>query len=415
MIIGIDASRANKPHKTGVEWYSYHLIEQFKKLDRRHQYFLYTNKPLTGALAICPPNFKEVRLKWPIPRSWTIGRLSWEMKFGKYRPDVLFVPAHTLPLLNPKKSVVTIHDIGFEHFPEAYHWADKLYHKLIIQIIKRAANKIIAPSDFTKNDLIKTYHLAPEKIAVIHNGYDNQKYRRLDSVIPAQACPACNIGAGICDTKSVNLSTDSGQPRSRVASGMTEARTYLKTKYQIDFPYILFIGRLELKKNIPRLVEAFGLFKARHPQSPHKLVLVGTKGLTFNLVAAQIKKFHLEKDIIMPGWVGDDDLPLFLNCADLFAFPSLFEGFGIPILEAMACGCPVICSNTTSLPEVADGAALMFDPTDTEAMATALEKMLTAEDCQNTKEKLIIAGLARANHFSWEKCARETLEALTRE
>lgn len=368
MIIGIDASRANKPKKTGVEWYSYHLIEEFKKLDRRNQYFLYTNKPLADALKICPSNFKEIVLKWPIPRSWTIGRLSWEMKFGKYRPDVLFVPAHTLPLLNPKKSIVTIHDIGFEHFPEAYHWADKLYHKLIIQIIKRAASKIITVSEFTKRDIIQTYKIPAEKIFVVHNGYDNKKYKpQLDT------------------------------------------REILKNKYQIDFPYILFVGRLELKKNIPRLVEAFGQFKIQHPDSKHKLVLVGTKGLTFSLVENQIKKYNLAKDIVLPGWVSDEDLPLFHSNAEVFAFPSLFEGFGIPVLEAMACGCPVICSNTTSLPEVAEKAALMFDPLKTEEILAALEQVIFN---QELRSKLIAAGLERAREFSWEKAARETLKIL---
>ena len=137
--------------------------------------------------------------------------------------------AHTLPLLNPKKSVVTIHDIGFEHFPEAYHWADKLYHKLIIQIIKRAATKIIAVSKFTKADVVKTYGIPEEKVAVVMNGYDDHKYK----LVP--------------DSKNI-----------------------LKEKYKIDFPYILFVGRLELKKNIPRLVEAFGKFKLAHPEAKQK-------------------------------------------------------------------------------------------------------------------------------------------------
>ncbi len=381
MIIGIDASRANKPQKTGVEWYSYHLIEEFKKMAPRHQYFLYTNQSLTGALAQCPSNFKEIRLKWPIPRSWTIGRLSWEMKFGKYRPDVLFVPAHTLPLLNPKKSVVTIHDIGFEHFPAAYHWADKLYHKLIIQIIKRSATTIITPSQFTKDDIIRTYGLAPEKISVVHNGYDSTHYRQFT-------------------------------PEERVT-----ARQTLKDKYHLDTPFILFIGRLELKKNIPRLVAAFAQFKARRPAATHKLVLIGAPGLTFHLVAKQIKKFKLEKDIIMPGWVGDDDLPIFLNAAELFVFPSLFEGFGIPVLEAMACGCPVICSNTTSLPEVAGDSALMFDPADTEAITGAMESLLVASAsdpaaAENPRQALITRGLTRAQQFSWAKTARQILTIL---
>jgi len=368
MIIGIDASRANKQKRTGVEWYSYHLIEQFKKIDHENQYFLYTNEPLRGELGQCPPNFKECVLNWPIPRSWTIGRLSWEMKFGKNIPDVLFVPAHTLPLLNPKKSIVTIHDIGFEHFPEAYHWADKLYHKLIIKIIKRAADKILTVSEFTKKDIVDTYGIAADRIKVVMNGYDSNRYKVLD-----------------------------------------HSADLLKQKYQVDYPYILFIGRLELKKNIPRLVEAFGLFKQRNPEATHKLVLIGTRGLTFPLVEEQIKKYKLENEIVFPGWISDEDLPVWLNSADLFAFPSIFEGFGIPVLEAMACGCPVICSNTTSLPEVAGDSALMVDPQKTEEIVESLEKVLFNSDvAANLKKK----GLERVKDFSWEKCAKETLREL---
>ncbi|MFH0988381.1 MAG: glycosyltransferase family 1 protein [Parcubacteria group bacterium] len=368
MIIGIDASRANKPVKTGVEWYSYHLIEELKKIDRDNRYFLFTNVPLTGALAVCPNNFEERLLKCPIPRSWTLGRLSLEMKFGKEIPDVLFVPAHTLPLLNPKKSVVTIHDIGFEHFPEAYNWADKLYHRITIRIIKRAASRIIAVSNFTKQDLIDTYKISPDKISVVLNGYDDDAYKVLG-----------------------------------------ENRSLLKNKYGINSPYVLFIGRLELKKNIPALVEAFGKFKMKNPSDKHKLVLVGTKGRTYPMVDEQIKKFNLENEIIFPGWVGDDDLPIFYNNADLFVFPSLFEGFGIPILEAMACGCPVICSNTTSLPEVAGSATLMFNPLQTDEIVARMEQVLFNPE---VRESLQMKGRERVKRFSKKKCAEDTLKVL---
>ena len=177
MLIGIDASRANKQQKTGVEWYSYHLIEQFKRLDKDNRYFLYTNKPLDGALKNCPPNFTERVLGWFLPRTWTLARLSLEMKFSKKIPDVLFVPAHTIPLFNPKKSVVTVHDIGFEHLPAAYHWANKFYHKFIIHFIKSFATRIIAVSRFTKEDLVKTYEIPEEKISVVYNGYDSEGYK----------------------------------------------------------------------------------------------------------------------------------------------------------------------------------------------------------------------------------------------
>ena len=363
MLIAIDASRANKKNKTGVEWYSYYLIEEFKKLDRDNHYFLYTDKPLEGDLGKMPENFEEKVLKWPLPRFWTVGRLTLQMIFGK-RPDVLFVPAHTLPLIVPKRAVVTIHDIGFEHFPEAYHWADKLYHKLIIKIIKPLASKILTVSNYSKKDIVKTYRINEDKVDVVFNGYDNERYK----VLPEQ-------------------------PR------------------LVEDPYMLFIGRLELKKNIPRLVEAFGKFKQRNPDSKHKLVLIGTKGLTFPLVEKQIEKFNLADEIIMPGWVEDDDLPKYLNQAELFVFPSLFEGFGIPVIEAMACGCPVICSNTTSLPEAAGFAAQMFDPEQVHEIVGAMEKVLLDS---NFSADLKMKGLNQVEKFSWRKCATETLAHLVK-
>ena len=368
MQIGIDASRANKKHKTGVEWYSYHLIEQFKKIDRENRYFLYTNVPLIGDLADCPENFIEKVLDWVIQRSWTLLRLSFEMKFGKDRPDVLFVPAHTIPLFNPKRSIVTIHDIGFEHFPEVYPWADRFYHKFIINFIKYFATKIITVSNFTKIDLIRTYGIDRAKISVVYNGYDNEKFRVL--------------------------------PRNE---------EFLREN-KIDFPYMLFVGRLEQKKNIVRLVKAFSIFKKNNPTDNHKLILIGRAGFGFAEIEQTILDCHLADDIVIQGWVGDNDLPLFLNHADLFVFPSLFEGFGIPIIEAMACECPVICSNTTSLPEVAGEAALMFNPEKEEDMAGRMEQVLFNPEVQDS---LRIKGARQAERFSWRKCAEETLEILT--
>jgi len=368
MNIGLDASRANKPHKTGVEWYSYHLIEELKKIDKENHYFLYTDKPLQGALAKCPENFQECLLSWPLPRFWTLGRLSLEMLCGKYKPDVLFVAAHTLPLIVPKKAVVTIHDIGFEHFPELYPWADKLYHRFAIKVIKRLASKIITVSNYSKKDIVDFYRISPEKVAAVYNGYDTAKYRV-----------------------------------------MSPDKTILG-KYGIKDEFVLFIGRLEEKKNTPRLIEAWGEFKKKYPEDKHQLVLVGKPGFGFNRVEENIQKYNLASDVVFTGWLGDDELPQLLNLAKVFIFPSLFEGFGIPVVESMACGCPVICSNTTSLPEAAGSAALMFDPLKTAENVSRLEQVLFNETVQ---ESLREKGLKQAQNFSWNRCAQETLKILT--
>lgn len=363
MLIGIDASRANKKFKTGVEWYSYHLIEELKKIDRINHYFLYTNKPLSAPLNICPENFEERLLKWPLPRLWTLGRLSLEMAFSRNKPDVLFVPAHTLPFAKPRRAVVTIHDIGFEHCPRLYKWPDKIYHRQTIKWIKRLADKIITVSEFSKKDLIEKYDIDAQKIAVVYNGYDDGLFRPLENL-------------------------------TRLA----------------PFPYFLFIGRLEAKKNVARLVEAFKIFKEKNSLAPEKLVLIGKPGFGFERVQDNIRRWNLGDEVKLLGWVEEPALPVWLSAATAFVFPSLFEGFGLPVIEAMACGCPVVCSNSTSLPEIAAGAAMYFNPESSEDIAEKLQ-LIRADD--RLRLELRAAGLARAKNFSWRKCAEETLAVLT--
>jgi len=217
MLIGIDASRANKPIKTGTEWYSYHLIQWFKKLDKENHFLLYTNVQLKSGLENCPQNFKEKVLKWPPGRLWTQFRLSWEMMLNGPKLDRLFVTAHVIPLIHAKKTIVTIHDIGFERFSEIYPWYDIVYHKWAIRFAKHAASKIITISEFSKKELMDVFKIKSEKIKVIYNGYDKKKYRLYNS----------------------------------------EEIEQVKSKYNLSKPYLIFIGRLEEKKNTPFLVECF--------------------------------------------------------------------------------------------------------------------------------------------------------------
>jgi glycosyltransferase involved in cell wall biosynthesis len=370
MIIGIDASRANKSNKTGVEWYSYHLIQALKKIDQENRYFLYTNSVLTGELARCPSNFHQALLKWPPVRLWTLIRLSWAMKFGRHKPHVLFVPAHTIPLLRPVKTAVTVHDIGFVRFPELYKWTDKIYHKWSTRYIKKHADQIITISNFSKQELQEVYQIPAEKIKVIHIGYNQQVYRQIDNQDLAEQ---------------------------------------VKSKYQIHQTYFMFTGRLEAKKNIGGLIESFSQYKEKHADDQHLLVLVGKPGYGFEAAKALIEKYQLDGWVKCLDYIPQEDLAVLLNQADLFIFPSLYEGFGIPILEAMACGTPVVCSNTTALPEVAGDAAIKFNPEKIEAIVKAIETVIYSPEI---KAALVAKGLEQCQKFSWEKCARETLEVL---
>lgn len=364
MIIGIDASRANKPQKTGTEWYSYHLIKALAEIDDKNKYLLYLNKPAASGLKNLGKNFEEKVLNWPLPRLWTQGRLSREMLFNS--PDVLFVPAHVIPLIHPPKSIVTIHDIGFAPYPEIYSWKDIFYHKWAIYWAAKRAHKIITVSEFSKNELVRVYNINPEAVKVIPLSYNKKIYRVIED-------------------------------KDKIEE--------ILHKYKIDKPYLLFIGRLEQKKNVLSIIESFKILKSTNPDL--KLVLIGRPGYKFEEIEKKIKEYDLSKDIIMPGWVSSAELPYLLNAAEVFVFPSFYEGFGIPILEAMACGTPVISSNITSIPEVAGRAALLVNPNNNEELIQGIKKLLEDKDL---RQNFIDKGLERVKEFSWRKCAESTLQ-----
>ena len=419
MLIGIDASRANRKFKGGTEWYSYYLIRELAKIDSKNQYILYSDKPLAGGLAdlinenhsalpgkinrqgwqeIRSPfnNFRAKILKWPFTYFWTLARLSYEMLL--HRPDVLFVPAHTLPLKHPKKSIVTIHDVGFERQAELYS-ADKIgpagglaaaifnfsvklftrgkfrptvidYHSWSTKFALKHAKAIIAVSEFTKQEMLEIYQADPLKIKVIRNGFNGQLYRPIKD---------------------------------------QEKIQQVLSRYGIKPPYIFYVGRLEKKKNTARLVEAYAIMKQKFKNIKHKLVLVGNAGLDFDEVMYIINEFNLNEEVIITGWVPEAEMPFIYNGADLFILPSLYEGFGIPLLEAMACGTPVAASNIAAIAEVAKGSALLFNPKDKSDLADKMAKILLN---QELADSLINQGLIRAKDFSLVKCAEETFKVI---
>jgi len=247
ILIGIDASRANKIKKTGTEWYSYHLIQELKKIAPQYRdagFILYSAEPLRGDLGILPRNWESRVLAWSPKRFWTQIRLSWEM--WRRPPDILFIPAHTIPIIHPKKVVTTVHDLGFINFPKAYGWLEKIYHKFALNFAVKNATKIITVSEFTKNELIKYTKIIPEKVAVVYNSHDSERYK--------------------------------------IISDKSAVEKVLE-KYKINSPYLLYIGRLEGKKNTPGLVQAFSILKNKHESLRDlKLVLVGSRGFGYEKV-----------------------------------------------------------------------------------------------------------------------------------
>lgn len=371
MKIGIEATSAAAAHKTGVGYYTYNLLHALVRMPHDdHQYTFYVRRPCPAAEvqelfgSVAP---KVLRLPW----LWAQIRLPFE--FWQTPQDVYFFPAPVLPLLyQPANSVITVHDIAFVFFPEGFSPLLRLWLNLATRLGAARANKMIAVSEATRQDLIAYYKIPPEKIVVVHHGV----HRRFRPIQPSEQSTLDAI----------------------------------RWKYRLQRPYLLCIGTLQRRKNIPRLLHAFYLLKEKR-HLPHQLVLIGqrTPDLPEQEIFTMIHRLALEQDVVWMGYVDREDLPILLNGADIFVLPSLYEGFGMPLLEAMACGIPVACSNVSSFPEVVGDAGLLFDPYNIDSIAAALYQGLTDEACRTS---LISRGLRRAAQFSWETTARKTLAVL---
>lgn len=365
MIIGIDASRANKPNKTGTEWYSWHIIEQLKQIaNPDDKFLLYTNSSLTGDLEKLPDNFVEKDLNWLPKYLWTQIRLLWEL--WRNPPEVLLVPAHTIPFLPLPKKIkvcVNVHDVGFKRSPELYKPIQVWYHDLTMRRIKQRADVIITISEFSKREIIDLYGVDEKKIEVVYLGFDANKFFVQES---------------------------------------NGASLKVLEKYKIKQPYLLYVGRLEKKKNIANMIAAFAL--AKEDRHDLKLVLAGSSGHQFEDIKKIIVDNKLENEVIITGYVAQADLPILYNQAEIFLFPTLYEGFGLPILESMASGVPVLTSNFAPHTEVGGDAAYYADSYSPQALADGIIKIVTDTDLKRSlKEK----GLIRAKEFSWRKTAEE--------
>ena len=366
MIIGLDASRGNREIKSGVEWYSHHIIRNLYKIDFRNQYWLYTDKELNQDLKPSRPNFEEKLLNWPLKRFWTLGRMSLEMVFKK--PDVLFIPSHTFPLVGGKKNVITWHDIGYERYPETYTAWELASLKGGARRAFKMADRIITISNFTKNEMMERHNLDSEKIRVIYLGCNHQRWQPIEP----------------------------------------EALKEFLRRKNITLPYFIYVGRMALRKNLIGLIRVYNLFREK-VRRPHNLILVGSPAPLQEEIDDEIMASPFKNEIKKLGWVEMNDLPALVGGAQALVYPSIFEGFGLPAIEAMACGVPVIASTSGSLPEVVGDAGILKDAHDVEGLAEAMQQV--TED-GNLRRELIAKGLARAREFSWEKCARETLEVL---
>lgn len=357
MLIGIHAQAVFKKEKTGVEKYAQQLVKNMSMLPeaKEHRFVLYSDNKPTGDIDF-PENFSVKFLRAPF--LWTQLRLVLHILFRK--PEALFVPAHVLPILaHPKNSTVMIHDIAFEFFPQTYPGFHRRYLRFTTKHALKRAKKIIVPSKSTADDLAKFYKVNPDKIFVVYHG-------------------------GIDD------------------ESKDDARE------QLEFPYFLYVGRLELKKNILGILKAFDLFKGMH-KSAHKLVLVGSFGFGGEKIKEAIAKHRYKNDIVLTGWVDEKKKNYLLANADIFLFPSMYEGFGLPILEAQSVGLPLITSCISSMPEVAGKGAILVSPHNSKEIAGAMIRIITDENLRND---LIEKGRENLKRFSWKDCAKKTLEII---
>jgi len=371
MKIAID-SRAVNHNPTGIGYYIKNLVKWLYTIDSVNQYFCYLDPRYKSGLNSFPPR-GVIRLDAEVgpPSSLTnrISRILWErfylpIQLKKDTIDLYHGASGRLPLLKLNTSfVVTIYDLIPYRIP--WNYPNVLRFKFTLLESIQRVNKIIAISEHAKMDLVNTFHIPGEKIHVVYGGLED-RFGIMDS--------------DLC-------------------------KKYLKNTYGISREFILFVGSLEPKKNISRLIEAFSHIQKQFGRK-YFLVLIGSRDLRYEEILKNIRETEMEEEVVLTGYVKDEDLPYFYNAASLFVFPSLYEGFGLPLLEAMACGLPIVASNRSSIPEVVDNAGVLFDPYNVQEMADTMEKVLSDE---NLRDDLRQKGLNRVKLFTWEKAARETL------
>lgn len=370
MWIGVEASRANRAHRTGVEWYACHLMRELARLpeSKNHLWTAYTETPLRSDLRAWVPDWEERVLRWPPKYLWTQVRLSREMQLRP--PQVLFVPAHVLPRVLPQKTVVTVHDVGFRRFPKLYKPIQVAYHEIMTRDIVRSNAKIITVSEFSKREIVELYHASPDQVTVTPLGLDTDRY-----------CPQTE-----------------------------ETKQRLRQKYGIDRPFLLFVGRLEEKKNVFRLVQAFcEAMEASNGEA--LLVLAGIAGKGWDRVEAWLATHPRRHQVRVLGYLPEEDHPGLVAAADWYVQASIYEGFGLPVLEAMACGTPVLCSNAGSLPEIVGPAkALFFSPFDHAEMTERIMEAFRLSSDQHID--MVRRGREHAPKFTWKRTAEMTLPVL---
>lgn len=362
MRVGIDAHSLGS-QSSGNESYYLQLVQELAKLPSNgNRYVIYYTRRDAITRIPAAHQFEARRIR--PANSYIRIPVSFPWEFRRQRLDVFHAQFIIPPFCNCK-TVTTIPDILFESHPQFFSPSENFRFRTLIPWSARRADHIITVSQASRNEIVFRYRIAPEKISIVDEA-PRDEFRVMDR----DSC-----------------------------------REIIARKYAISDPFVLYVGRINPRKNLLRLIDAF--LTLRRNGFSQKLVLVGKPDWQAEEIVQRVKHLSLQQSVIFTGYVDWDDVPRFYNAADLFVFPSICEGFGLPLVEAMACGAPVVTSYGSSLEEVAGGAAILADPLSTESIAGAMERVLGDEDLNRSlREK----GLKRVADFSAARSARQTLE-----
>jgi glycosyltransferase involved in cell wall biosynthesis len=350
----------------GIGTYTHNLVQQLNEIDKSNKYYLVHGE--SKDIQIYKTNEEIFVKKYSFKGSGYIWRyFSAPLKLKSMNQLDIVHDTYEIGALSFKtsfKKIITVHDLSPFLFPDMFSSRAVLLHKLLFSKTLQSVDKILTVSECSKRDLVTHFNVPEDKIKVIFNGVD---------------------------TKFKPLNKD-------------DVNEFLK-KYNLNFPFILFVGTLEPRKNLPNLFKAYSQLKKKNIS--HKLVIAGKKGWKYQEIFETVNKLNLKNDIIFTDYIPENDLPALYNAADVFVYPSIYEGFGLPPLEAMACGTPVVTSNISSLPEVVGNAGITVNPKDIDMLATAMYEVLTNDALIKEMTK---KGLERAKLFNWKSCAVETLK-----
>ncbi len=366
MNIGFDISDLCTNREDGTTRYTRELAKRLPVWGKGHEWLMYA--PCSSP-KITPGRGNARVIPSPWPKYWTQTRLPLDLY--RYKPDVLLMPIQQIPYFRPgkMKTAAVVHDLAFHYYPRQFRRKDWLLLHAFTAYAVRQADELITVSKSTADDVAKFYNRTAS-VHVVRHGVDKQKFR-----------------------------PPSPEEKERSWEQLTNKYPRLKK------PYLVYVGQLQPRKNLARLIRAFE--KISEKNRNQRLVLGGGHGWLKQPIIKAVKNSPAADNILLPGIILDELLPALYWHAEVFVLPSLYEGFGLPILEAFACGCPVVTSNVSSLPEVAGDAAVLVDPSNTSGLAEGISEAL------NNKEMLAARGLRRAKQFDWNSTARQILKVIT--